>query len=170
MSIEIEIAAWDGKSADYIAAIFSSHHKQPKFVDTLIKLAEITSYQKGATWLLKAWLEDGNKLNKNQVKKIYRHLENLEHWEARLHMLQCLPFMPIGEDEKKSVEAYLRTTLTDSNKFVRAWTYNGFYELAKEHPEFRNETKQFFEMAMKDESASVKARIRNLLKKVSNIY
>jgi hypothetical protein len=73
--------------------------------------------------------------------------------------------MPISKNEIKTVEAFLRVSLTDSNKFIRAWAYNGFYEMAIQYPEYKNETKQFFEMAMRDEAASVKARIRNIIKK-----
>jgi len=50
------------------------------------------------------------------------------------------------------------------NKFVRSWAYNGFYGLSRQYPEYIQETKQFFEVAMKDEAPSVKARIRNVTK------
>ena len=60
---------------------------------------------------------------------------------------------------------FLRNCLVDNNKFVRAWAYNGFYELAVQYPEYEKETKQFFEMAMRDEAPSVKSRIRNIMKK-----
>ncbi len=165
MSIEQEIAAWNGKSTDDIRVIYNSHHVMPDFASTVIKLLKESVYQKAATWLLKAWLESGNKLEKNQIKVVYGFLNKLDHWEAKLHVLQSMPFMPIDKSDRKKVEAFLRVTLTDYNKFVRAWSYNGFYELASQHSEYLSETKQFFEMAMRDEAASVKARIRNLMKK-----
>jgi len=96
---------------------------------------------------------------------VYKSLGTQEHWEAKLHILQSLPYLPIAERNRKAVEAFLRLTLTDANKFVRAWSYNGFYELARQHPKYQAETEQFFQMAMRDEAASVKARIRNIMKK-----
>ncbi len=165
MNIEQEIAAWNGKSADDIRVIYKSHHAMPDFSSTVIKLLKESVYQKAATWLLKTWLESGNKLDNSQIKVIYGFLNKLDHWEAKLHVLQSMPFMPIEKTERKNVENFLRITLTDHNKFVRAWSYNGFYELATQHSEYVNETKQFFEMAMRDEAASVKARIRNIMKK-----
>jgi len=63
------------------------------------------------------------------------------------------------------VEAFLKKCLVDDNKFIRAWAYNGFYELSVQYPEHKDETKQFFEMAMRDEAPSVKSRIRNIMKK-----
>ena len=70
MSIEQEIATWDGKSADDIEAIYKSHYLQAGFADTVISLTMDTACQKGATWLLKAWVESGNKLEKSQIKTI----------------------------------------------------------------------------------------------------
>ncbi|MEW8322573.1 MAG: hypothetical protein AB2606_07985 [Candidatus Thiodiazotropha taylori] len=67
--------------------------------------------------------------------------------------------------EQEEVSAFLRECLTSSNKFVRAWSYNGFYELAIQHPQYQQETKVFFEMAMRDKAPSVKARIRNIMKR-----
>lgn len=60
---------------------------------------------------------------------------------------------------------FLRNCLISDNKFVRAWAYNGFYELALQYPAYKTEVKKFLDMAMKDEAASVKARVRNILKR-----
>ena len=165
MAIEQKLLAWDGKSKIDIQAIFSSHCNESGFADKIIQLFTNAALQKGASWLLKAWLETGEQVTPAQIKTIYSQLNNLEHWETKLHLLQCLPYMPVAEDERNDLHHFLRTTLTDTNKFIRAWSYNGFYELAKQYPEYRTETKQYFDMAMRDEPPSVKARIRNILKK-----
>ena len=81
------------------------------------------------------------------------------------HILQCLPYLAIPKKDKDKVQRFLRKCLVEDNKFLRAWAYNGFYELAVQYPEHVEETKQFFEMAMRDEAPSVKARIRNMMKK-----
>lgn len=169
MNTEIaqRIAAWDGKSSRDISAVYDLHHKDADFANTVIQLVGDTSFQKGATWLLKAWLEDGNKFTDDQIAQIYGLLLDLTEWESRLHVLQCMPFLPIGREQRRNVELFLRTTLVDTNKFIRAWSYNGFYELASQYPEYTEEVQQFFEMAMRDEAASVKARIRNIMKKGS---
>jgi len=165
MSINQEIATWDGKSADDIGAVYIEHHSKPGFLDSITNLITDAANQKGATWLLKKWLESGNQFEAERIRKVYDSLQALNDWESKLHVLQCIPYMPIEKDKKRNVELFLRITLTDSNKFVRAWSYNGFYELALQYPEYVNEVKQFFEMALRDESASVKARIRNIMKK-----
>jgi len=165
MHIKREIAAWDGKSAADIKAIYDARNAESSFADTIIALSSTEACEKGATWLLKAWLEAGNKLEQCQISKIYRSLDQLKHWEAKLHILQSIPFMTIADDESRNVYNFLVLTLNDQNKFVRAWSYNGLYELSRHHSRYRNESKQYFEMAMRDEAPSVKARIRNIMKK-----
>jgi len=165
MNIVKDITQWDGKSAGDIQKIYDKHHRRTDFSDEIIKLTLNPTYEKGATWLLKAWLESGYTLSKTQIKRIYGLLEQLENWEAKLHVLQCIHFMPIERAEKKQVYSFLRQSIIDSNKFVRAWAYNGLYELSQQHSKYLAETKEFFEMAMRDEAASVKARIRMIVKK-----
>ena len=165
MSIELEIEQWDGKSANDIGKIYCSHCHDALFTSKIIELIGNESLQKGATWLLKRYLENENEISKVEISDIYKNLTTLEQWESKLHILQSLPFIPIPKSKKKKVEVFLRKCLIDNNKFVRAWAYNGFYELAVQFPEYKSETKQFFEMAMRDEAPSVKSRIRNIMKK-----
>lgn len=76
--------------------------------------------------------------------------------------------MKIANSEKKKVEQLLRKCLIVENKFVKAWAYNRLCTLSKQHSEYGEETKQFLEVAMKDEEPSVKAKIRNIMKKATN--
>jgi len=165
MSIEQDLAAWNGKSAADIKAVYVKYHAEPYFAASVIALLFTQAYETGATWLLKAWLEAGNHLEHTQIIKIYSSLNQLKHWQAKLHILQSMPFMPIAEAEAQHVYHFLKRTLCDQNKFIRAWSYNGFYELSRQHAEYLVETKQYFEMAMRDEAPSVKARIRNIVNK-----
>jgi hypothetical protein len=164
MDLKQAITHWNGKSARDIQEIYETYHCLENFPKSIVELYCLESHQRGATWLLKAWLSAGNSLVPKQRQIIYRALDELQHWESKLHILQCIPFMPIAESERESVEGFLRETLTDQNKMVRAWSYNGFYELSKQYSEYETETKLFFEMALRDEAPSVKARIRNIMK------
>jgi hypothetical protein len=165
MNIKSALKEWDGKSAADIKAIYDIYQTELNFVNDIVELSFICDYENAATWLLKAWLEDGNQLKQSQIKTICCSLNQLQHWQAKLHLLQCIPYMPIAEAENETLHTFLRMTLTHQNKFVRAWSYNGFYELSKSYPQYKTETKQYFELAMRDEAPSVKARIRNIMKK-----
>ncbi len=164
MSLKDEILNWDGKSANHITSIYEKHLHSSGFVDQLIEFCKFSELQKGASWLIKRYCELKGCLNEQQVLEILGLLKKLEHWETKLHMLQIMPYFSIPVSAKKPTEHFLRHCLEQNQKFVRAWTYNGFYLLAKQYPEYQQEVKQFLEMGLTDESASVKARIRNILK------
>ena len=165
MGIKLDLKRWDGKSAKDIGDIYQRYFDTDCFISDLIMMMDDVSLQKGATWLLKHHIEQQHPLTKKQVHDIYCCMADLEQWESKLHILQSLPYFAIQKRDKKKVEAFLRKCLVDINKFVRAWAYNGFYELAMQYPEYQQETKQFLEMAMRDEAPSVKSRVRNIMKK-----
>ena len=165
MSIESEIREWDGKSADDIRAIHHRHGKSKNYVDQLVKLFQNSEVRTGATWLLKAALESGHAISRNHISRVYMSLGKLDCWEQKLHVLQCIEFMPIESKHKNDLAGFLQRCLTDENKFVRAWAYSGYYYLAKQHQEFQEAAAQFFEIALRDEAASIKARVRKVVKK-----
>ncbi len=162
MSLEQAITAWDGKSADDLEAVYLRHAGDSELVARLIELSGRTELQNGATWLLKRHLERGGRLGAGEAADLFALASDLQPWEARLHLLQAMQYLRIPDPERPRLEAFVRHCLTDSNKFVRAWAYNGIYELARQYPQYRKEAEQLFEMAMRDEAASVKARIRTI--------
>ncbi len=165
MSIEQEIISWDGKSSSDIAEVYNRHCNNDVLPKVLIRLSRKTELQKGTTWVLKRYLENGKKIDPYDVSELVELVPQFEHWESRLHFLQCLPFLAIDESQQSAIELFLRKCIKDANKFVRAWAYNGFYVLACQYPEHKPEVLQFFDLAMRDEAASVKARIRQIMKK-----
>lgn len=164
MSLAAAIAKWDGKSADDIAAVYSKFSNQRGFSKSLVNHLHVAELQAGASWLLKAWLADGGQLSARDTAVLFQSLSGLQHWSARLHGLQCLAYLTIPDASEKPLERFLRQHLTHENKFVRAWAYNGFALLSRKNPDFSKEAESLFEMALRDEAASVKARIRQFRK------
>lgn len=155
---------FDEKSVDELIEVYSSSWQKEEFVSQLIEFSGVESLQTKATWLLKKYLEDGNKVNKVETSNIWQMLTTLQNWEARLHILQCIPFLELTINEKDLIEDFLRENLGSKNKFVRAWSYGGFYFFADKFPEYRKEAVQLLENATLTEPASVKARLRNVTK------
>ncbi len=162
MSLEQAIRAWDGRSADDIEAVYLRFRDESGFAANTIELSGLAELETGATWLLKKHFENGGRLSAQQTTRLFELAVGLTTWEARLHLLQSLLYLRIAETDRQAVEAWLRKGLADQNKFVRAWAYSGFHELARQYPDYRDEVGRLFEMALRDEAASVKARIRNL--------
>ena len=165
MILEQKLLAWDGRDTQYLADLYQAQQSTKGLIDELIVcLKSGGQAQLGASWLIKRHLEQGHKLSKKHTSEIFSNLSELDHWGAVLHILQSMPYLTLAPEHRSEVERFVRNKLSDPNKFVRAWAYNGIYELAKAFPDFQTQAKQFFEMAMRDEPASVKARVRNILK------
>ncbi len=163
VKLDQAVRAWDGKSAAAIEAVYDGHHGDKGFAAGLIELLSIRDAERGATWLLKHHLDGGNRLTAPQVRKVHRALADLAHWESRLHLLQCQQYLSVAAADRAAVEHFVRRCLGDDNKFVRAWAYDALYRLAVQYTDLSEELDQIFEMAMRDEAPSVKARIRRLL-------
>jgi hypothetical protein len=159
-----ELQDWDGKSFALLNMTYESHHRNEGFLANLIELLQFEAVQVQTTWLIKKYLESTNAVDSCESSLIWQCLPLIIKWEARLHLLQCFSFLSFTIAEKDLIEGFLRTNLGSNNKFVRAWAYSGFYQLAKQFPEYQGELSQLIENAMLGESASVKARIRNVQK------
>lgn len=164
MSLSSELAAWDGKSADDIRKIYEQHCEVPNFALKLSGLINEPALQKGITWLLKAHLESAGQPDPEVTEKICDSLQVLQDWEPKLHVLQCLQYLKITEAQKDQLAIFLRSCIDDEVKFVRAWGYGGFYELSLQFPEFRKEAERYAAFALETESASVRARLRKVMK------
>lgn len=164
MTLKRAIEQWDGKSAEDIGSVYQEYGNSSSLCSQLIDLMAEPELQNGATWLLKRHLEQHAGIVKEHLGQVFELLSSLVSWQSRLHILQVFEHLPIAATQVKSVELFLRRCLMDSNKFVRAWSYHGFYHLQAQYPHYQDEVKSFFAMAMSDEAASVKARIRNIAK------
>lgn len=166
MRIEAELAGFDGKDTALLKRIAEQCTPDTATVGKLLSLAKgnQVALQSGATRLLKWWCEQGLNLNKKQSRELVRLLSKDIAWEAHLHILQMLPALSIANDQKVDLYRILKNNLTHTNKFVRAWVYNGLAVLADQFPEYKTEASEILKMGMRDEVAAVKARIRNILK------
>ncbi len=161
MSLKNGILKWDGKSKDEIENIYERFSVDSDFLPMLFELSRNEDSETGATWLLKKYIEMGNTLSVRLTEEFYSFLHKAIKWEAKLHLLQCIPRITIPGSRKREADEFIRNCLASKNRFVRAWAYGGFCKLADEHPEYRDEARQLVNFAMTEESASVKARIQN---------
>lgn len=165
MKLLYHVKHWDGKDIDFLNRTYEHYSTDPGFHKDLIDSLLLTHrHQSAASWLLRRSLQRGYKPDPHAVSAIYQALSRCSSWEAQLNLLQCMEILPVPVTMKSELEQFLRQALTHNNKFVRAWAYNGFYQLARQYPELRDEALEFMRMGQRDEPAAVKARIRNALK------
>lgn len=165
MSLEKELTGWQGKSVQDICDIHDRHVAEPSYGRQLADLLRNERLQRGASWLLKHHLSQKGRLDDLAVNVVFSSLTSLEHWESRLHFLQCLEYMPIPARHADELAAFLRTSMSSDRPFVRAWAISGFHQLAQQYPIFEPEEEFLFNEALKDGAGSVTARVRTILKK-----
>lgn len=168
MSIKQAISLCDSSSAEELTEIYWHYQDSKDFEQELIKSLKHEKLQGAASWMLKHHLEQGFMLRPKLVNKVFAQLQNQAHWEAQLHLLQCLPMVDIPVDSVSEVMEFLDNNLTNSNKLVRAWVYNGIHEIAKANIEYLPKAKALFMQALESDVPSVQARIRNIVK--SGLY
>jgi hypothetical protein len=159
-----DIAAWDGKALEPIEGIYTRYQATPRFLAKVIALFGDADCDRGATWLVKRHLENGHAVSAALTRKIVAQLGALIHWEAKLHVLQVLPSLPVAVGDAEDVARWVRGCLTDDATFVRAWAYNGLHVLAVQHPAYQTEARTTLEAALREgQPPSVKVRIRKAL-------
>ena len=165
MKLLHQVRNWNGKDIDFLETTYAHYSAEPGFQqDLLDSLALTEKHQSAASWLFRRSLQRGHAPNEAEAAAFYLALAKCTSWEAQLNLLQCIELLPVPEVARESLEQYLRQALTHGNKFVRAWAYNGFYQLARQYPDLQDEALEIMKMGQRDEPAAVKARIRNALK------
>ena len=164
-SLPAEIASWDAKNVAEIKEIYQRYRSDSDFAAQLISFFDSAELEVGATWLLKHYLEQGGTLTKTEVARLHRSFKHLQHWSAKLHVLQCAEYWLVPKRYQQSTLAFIRSCLDHQRPFVRANAHHSFFWFANQFPEFREEVLQGFDNASTQETASVQARIRNLRKR-----
>lgn len=166
MTLKSDIAEWDTKAVKVIEDVYERHAGSRGFLKRVIGFAPETDLQVGATWLLKRHCETvADAVSPELADELYAGVGKLSRWEARLHVLQCMAYIPVPAKRASSVSKFLDTCLSDENTFVRAWAYTGYAELARANPRYRGEAQALLEDALESETkASVLARVRRTLK------
>lgn len=118
--------------------------------------------QAEASWQLKHELEGGARLDPAQEARLLSLLPALETWEAILHVLQVLDRIAIPKPAAARAAAFVHAQLEHRRPFVRAWAFHALHHLAGQHPSYRADFELRRAAAEEGESASVKARLRNL--------
>jgi hypothetical protein len=171
MSIRDEVKLFDGKHTDMLEEILPKHRPTSSFIGSLVTLItdEEPNIQTGATWLLKSIAENQVRFKPRHLIALFASLSELTHWLSKLHACQMLQYVAIPDESARNVVWFLERNLWDENRFLRAWSYNGFYELARQHPKYITYAKEQLERGEADKAPSVKARIRNIRKVMNKL-
>ena len=158
------LVQWDNKTTSELELLYPGFVSLNNFTLVLLHLLSDPQTEIGASWLIKHHLDNHQRISAAEIELFFEKYHDLTCWQSRLHWLQSLSYFKVPAKFKTPVEYLLRYAISDDNTFVRAWAYNGLVHLAKSYPELKEEVVALCELAMEDEAASIKARIRNAIK------
>ena len=158
------LRAWDGSSVDPLQEVYRHYGTHSRFLPLLTQELGKETTGRPSSWLLKHYFEANRDVPEEVALIVFSHLDNLKHWEEKLHILQCFQYLPLEVADKNQLVLFIENCLTEKNKFVRAWAYNGYFLLAQRYPDMQVAVTDLLDKALEEEAASVQARIRALLK------
>jgi hypothetical protein len=166
MTIKAELEDFEGNRRDLLERVVLRQRSVRSVINGLVLLIpeKGSKIQVGATWLLKRLAETKSQFTTQQLTAIFDSLADLNHWEAKLHICQMLQHVRIPKGSEAKVALFLERSLLEENKFLRAWAYNGFVELAKQHTQYSEFAMKQLDDGETEKSAAVRARIRNIRK------
>ncbi|MEM8644715.1 MAG: hypothetical protein AAGF86_00085 [Pseudomonadota bacterium] len=159
-----DLRGYDGKAITLLSEAAAKHGGTPAYLSELVALCshDELPVSEGATWLLKANLENGVPLPPAQTETLLASLGKITHWPAQLHLCQMLHALTVPEKHAAAMAGWLSGLLTHKRPFLRAWSMSALQSLAAQHPAFEPEAKAALKAAKSDTAASVRARARNL--------
>lgn len=155
------LANWDGRAMTPLKNIYVDCVQHPDFIPILSDWSiQNDDLQNASTWLLKHHLDQKNTFSRAQTLALLPALAAAKEWPAQLHLLQMLPHLPLAEQDLEMLLEPIEKLMQNKVKFVKAWAYYAFGLMSQFLPELKEEAAQIFQMAMANESAAIKARIR----------
>ncbi len=153
---------YDGKTTDILAEIRARFGDRPTFLSELVRLAahEDAAISDGATWLIKASLDDGTRLTSSDTEALLNHLDKITSWQAQLHICQSARHLDVPTRLANSCADWFAALLTRDRPFLRAWSMDALQELAQRNAELADRAETALAAAEQDTAASVRARTR----------
>ena len=161
-TLEKALARYDGKATDALAEIRAAFGDRRTFLSELISLAthEEATVADGATWLIKAQLDDGARLTSAETEALLGHLSAITSWQAQLHICQSVRHFDVPAHLANSCADWFEALLTIDRPFLRAWSMDALQQLARRDAELTERAETALAAAEQDPAASVRARAR----------
>lgn len=113
--------------------------------------------------MAKRHAEENHMFTDDETEQFADLLSKPGDWIAELNALQILPYIRINEKVSERINTFVERNVESKNKFIRAWAYQGLYELSKNSPSKLSDLKKNLIRILPEESAAVRARIRKIL-------
>lgn len=158
---------WDGIHTAHLRQLYLENREDPSFIPATLALLENEhAVEVSSSWVLKHHIDQGEMLSSDQVDQLINKLPELRFWESRLHLLQMIPQISLTDAQAERLEPAVRKHLSSDRAFVKASAFAAYFEIVKRFPELKNEFRLLCEDSLEKVSASVKVKIRRILKQL----
>lgn len=164
--LEKNIKTWDIQHTTRLIEIYDEFGQEPNFIPFLSIIAsEHDRLSIGATWLIKHAVSQGQELDIHTQRVIFQLLYSKQAWQTQLHILQVMSmsrevFEPTMDDWQSLI-----ILLESPRPFVRASAYEVMGVFLHHFPTDKADFLDHCRRSLDHETASVRVKIRRLLKK-----
>ena len=168
MNLLRSLQAFDGKQTGVLEQISSTLRRDPRTVAELLKAAEHDDarLQVAATWILKRWVDEGEPAVQERTPQLAHALTHAADWQSQLHLLQALALLQIPQPAVPPLTRALAPLITHTNRFLRAWSLSVYARIAEDHEPLREKVLKLLGNAEHDDAAAVRARVRQIRKRI----
>ena len=162
--LEIHLTEYDGKAVSLLSEARAMCQTSPDYIEELITLCADPRpvVSDGATWILKAELEDGLNLSPDLTQRLVGALDNIQSWAASLHLCQSVERLSLTSSQADHFLEWARGFADHPRPFLRAWSLHARVVLGRETDRHHAEAEEALRKAETDKAASVRARARQL--------
>lgn len=155
---------YDGRDVEPLAKAYQAFASVGGFTDEVLKLCRSANALEGeaATWLLKAFMDDGGRLTAAQTRQLIDIAGDFSSWQAQLHVCQCIRKLETEPEDANVLVEWLMPFLSSERPFLRAWSLDALSAITEQHASHREVFSSALSKAASDDAASVRARARKL--------
>lgn len=165
-NLETELKKFDGVAVSLLSEARVKCADNSDYFDELVRLSfdPKETISAGATWIIKAELEEGGSLTVGQIEKIVVSLNNEMPWQSMLHICQSIEWIPLTQEQANRFFQWSQSLTNHSRPFLRAWSLHVLVFVGSKYETFQEEVTSALKIAHEDKAASVRARARKLQK------
>lgn len=165
-SLESELEKFDGVAVSILSEARVKCAGSPQYFDELVRLSfdPRETISAGATWIIKAELEEGADLKPNQIQEIASSVNIEMPWQSMLHLCQSIECIHLTEEQADRFFKWAHSLSDHTRPFLRAWSLHVLVYVAMNYDRYRKVAVLELKKAEEDKAASVRARVRKLQK------
>ena len=164
--LEQALERFDGVATAALTEARAAFREAPGFFDELTALCldPRPTIADGATWILKAEVEEGAIPPPEVVDRIARSLDQIASWQAQLHLCQMADRLEIDARQADRFVVWAGTLSDHPRPLLRAWALHFRVVLGLRAGIGRDVLEPALDAGDADKAASVRARARTLRK------